>query len=172
MGVGLLSKTVLPSCWYHGRRGFGGTGSESPLFYATNSNWNCCYCCDDNSPLVLVLTDPAGAHSAEIKRLHVDPRPLIFLIWGGVVVRCLCNCCLFSWVYSHCAASTLEACAQSRPYQFKWIHGEPVCLDLFYSIHRISRFGRCCISVEQISKPLYNGFDSNSFVFSTLFAFG
>ena len=112
----------------------------------------------------MVLTDPAGAHSAEIKRLHVDPRPLIFLIWGGVVVRCLCNCCLFSRVYSHYTASTLEACAQSRPYQFKWIHGEPACFDLFFSIHRIRCFGRCCISVEQISKPLYDGFDPNSFV--------
>jgi hypothetical protein len=57
----------------------------------------------------------------------------------------------------------LEACAQSGPYQFKWIHGELVYFDLFFSIHRIRRFGRCCISVEQISKPLYDGFDSNSF---------
>ena len=37
-----------------------------------------------------------------------------------------------------------------------------VRFDLFFNIHRTSRFGCCCISDERITKPLDDGLDPGS----------
>ena len=65
--------------------------------------------------------DTAGAYSAEIIHLYVDLSAIYLSDVEGAVVRCPCNCCLFSPVYSYCAASILETRAQSWPYEFKCI---------------------------------------------------